>query len=107
MLTPLYTPDQFAQALTSPRPVILLWGMPGCGACQETKPVVRRYAARHTEVDAYEINVNALEELADRHHIQATPTLMVYLKGQRLARRTGALTEEQFERWMAKTVSST
>lgn len=104
MLTPIYSEQQFAAALATPHPVILLWGMPGCGACQETKPAVRRYSARHPEVIAYEINVNALENLADQHHIQATPTLMVYLKGQRLARRTGALTEEQLERWVNKAV---
>lgn len=104
MLTPIFTDEQFRLALSAPRPVLLLWGQPGCGACQETKPVVRRYATRHLDIIAYEINVNMLEQLADQNHIKDTPTLMIYINGSRVARRTGALSEEQLERWVAKSV---
>lgn len=102
MLTPLYTNEQFAQALASPRPVLIIWGMTGCGACQETKPVVRRYSMSHQDVDAYEVNVNQLPMLADAHRISATPTLMLFMGGKRAARRTGSLTEQQLERWVDK-----
>jgi len=104
MFTPIFTEEQFAAALASPRPVVIIWGQPGCPACQDTKPVVRRFATHHQDVDCYEVNVNMLEQLANQQRIQATPTLMIFRRGSRLARRTGELSEEQLERWVVKAV---
>lgn len=103
MLTPIFTEEQLAAALSSPQPVLLFWAQPGCGHCMETKPVVRRFAMRHSvDVAVFEINVNMLEDAARTHRINGTPTCMVFVRGQRVARKTGALTEEQLERWVAK-----
>ena len=101
MFQVIFNPAQFEQALARGGVMLTFWGMPGCGACQETKPVVRRFAIK-SGINAYELNVNALGELADQHRIQATPTLILFFGGKKVARRTGSLSEEALAKWVEK-----
>lgn len=70
--------------------LVLLFGMDGCGACDEFLPLFRAASARHRSVPAYAIDCERLPDVADRFDVTSTPTIFLLSRGRTLRRFEGA-----------------
>src|SRR5690606_40125308 len=80
-----------AQVLKSDKPVIVdVWG-PRCPPCQKLAPVLIDVATKHRErVHVVEICAADTDpQLLGRLDVRATPTLIIYHRGEELGRSTG------------------
>jgi thiol-disulfide isomerase/thioredoxin len=48
-----------------------------CGPCKLVKPVVFKWAEDHPEYDVKFIDIDAYPHMAETHHVQSVPTLIV------------------------------
>lgn len=73
-----------------------------CGPCRVMAPEFEHAAARlEPELRLVKVNVDEEPELAQRFQIASIPTIARLHKGREIARRAGALTAPQLERWVS------
>ncbi|MBQ9162606.1 MAG: thioredoxin [Clostridia bacterium] len=89
------TKDNFEQATTSEKPVLLDFYADWCGPCRMVSPIVDKIADEHPEFFVGKINVDDEEELARAFEIRNIPTLVVLKGGQVADKAIGVRTEEQ------------
>ena len=84
-------------------PVIVdVWG-PSCGPCKKLEPVLMDIATRYAgKVKVVEISTEAAPELLGELDVRATPTLIIYKKGEELGRMHGYRPEAWFDEMIAK-----
>ena len=88
------------QGLANANAVIIVFVMPGCGACELYKPTfiaaAERYKAR---VPAYVMDVTtpAGAQVADAYGVVATPTTMVLRRGNGAIRADGAQSPQSID----------
>ncbi len=73
---------------------------PWCAPCRSMAPEFERATQRMEP--AYRLGKVATEaqkELAARFTIRSIPTLILFRRGREIARRSGALSAEDIERW--------
>lgn len=86
--------------LRSDRPVIVDVWSPTCGPCKKLEPVLIDVATRHADrVKVVEIaTADAEPALLAKLGVRATPTLIVYDRGEEIGRQTGFRPAEWFDR---------
>ena len=67
--------DQFLK--NTSRPVVAQFHS-GCPVCQATGKHFRKAASEYTTMDFLEININSMQELAQRYNIAALPTVLIF-----------------------------
>jgi thioredoxin len=84
--------NEFYEKLRSnPRPVVVDFWAPWCLPCRAIAPVVEKLGAEYAgRVDVWKVNADEQPELLRSLRIFGIPTLIVYSKGQEIARHTGA-----------------
>ena len=62
----------------------------GCGFCRAIEPILQQVSQKlHSEVKIFRVNVPAQSELASTYQIEGTPTFVMFLNGNEIARSEG------------------
>ena len=91
------------QVLRADKPVLVDFWAPWCMPCRMMGPIVEELAEEY-EGKAYvgKINVDEEPELAQRFKVYSIPTLIVFSRGQEIARQVGVLPKEELEEMLAE-----
>ncbi len=60
-----------------------------CGPCRMLGPVVEETSSAHPEFNLYKVNIDEFPELAEKHNVQAVPTIIYFKNGQEVDRSNG------------------
>ena len=83
-------------------PLLVDFWAPWCGPCRAMAPEFERAAGRlEPRLRLVKVNVDEEPDLANRYGIQSIPTLAVFGQGKEVARRAGAMSAADLERWVA------
>ncbi len=74
-----------AHVRASHKPVLVDFATTWCGPCKLQKPILEKYAAEHPEVDIVHIDPDESPETASAYQVQAVPTLMLFVGGEKKA----------------------
>jgi thioredoxin 1 len=80
------TSDTFVQyVLQGDGPIAVEFMSYGCSFCRELEPAIQKVAQMiESKGKIFRVNVAVEQGLADTYHIQATPTLVMFLNGRTL-----------------------
>ncbi len=75
--------EQFLQALSGNKPVLVDYWAPWCGYCRRIAPAYEKIAEQYgEEVVIAKINIDEEPKLAEAQHIEVIPTLVLYKGGK-------------------------
>lgn len=81
--------DALESVLAENPAVLVLFDAPSCAVGTALEPKLRELLAREfTRVRMYEVDVTRAPALAAQHGVTATPTVVVFFKGQEHVRRS-------------------
>lgn len=91
------TADEFKQALTSGKPVLVDFGANSCLPCRQLRPVLKEIAAEYSEkAKILVIDVYKYQDLAREHKVLMLPTLVFFdSKGKETFRNVGLMEKEK------------
>jgi thioredoxin len=89
------------EVLSWPDVVLVVFWAEWCGACRILEPALNELALKKAgRLKIAKIDVDQEQSMVKQFGIKATPTLILYNKGQRLNEAKGALSLEQLEDWV-------
>jgi putative thioredoxin len=95
--------DQDVLARSNTTPVLVDFWAPWCGPCRSLKPILERAAESATgSWILLAINVDNHPDLARQFGIQSIPNVKLFWKGKAVAEFSGALSEDEFKKWMTE-----
>jgi thioredoxin 2 len=97
----------FDAVISGERPVVVDFWARWCGPCRAFAPVFTAQAAQRTDIVFAKVDTDGNPELAQRLAIRSIPTLAVFVHGDLVGRRSGALPAAEFARWVNDAVSPT
>ena len=96
-----------AHAAKSDIPVLVDFWAPWCGPCKAMAPQFEK-AASHLEptVRFAKINTDEEQQLAGRFGIQGIPTMILFRRGQEVARQSGLMNAAGIESWVQQALDA-
>ncbi|AAS50491.1 AAR125Cp [Eremothecium gossypii ATCC 10895] len=89
-VVPLTSTSALAAALAGPGLAVIDFYAVWCGPCKQLAPLLDQYAAKHTAVRFYKIDVDRFPGVAATHEVHAMPTVLFFRAGKEVARVQGA-----------------
>jgi len=91
------TEEDFKQALTSGRPILVDFGANSCIPCRQMRPILKEITTEYSEkAKILVIDVYKYQKLAQEYKIMLIPTLIFFdLKGKEAFRHVGPLEKEK------------
>ncbi len=98
--------EEFNKIINSKNISVVDFSAVWCGPCRMMAPIVMHSADKHKgEYFYYQVDIDSAENIAARQEISVVPTIVVYQKGEELGRISGYMELEDFEKFLAQTVS--
>ena len=96
------TKDNFVEeVLRSEQPVLVDFWASWCGPCHMLSPVVEELSQEHPEITFAKVNVDEAPELAQKFHVSAIPTLVLFRDGEPVDVSVGVRTKEELESFLS------
>jgi len=99
--------DFNAKVLESDLPVIVDFYSDSCVACKKLAPALGDFEDDFEDkVSVVKVNTNFDADLAADYGIMSNPTLVIFYKGDVVAKRVGAATKKELEDWFIEKYNS-
>jgi len=86
----------FDTVINDNRPVVVDFHALWCGPCKVQSPILEEVARElGDKVRVIKIDVDQNGEIAEKYHIQAVPTLMIFKNGEEKYKKSGVHTKSQ------------
>lgn len=82
-------------------PVLVDFWSPSCGPCQMMAPAYEKVAQRmEPRLRVARLNSDEAQQISAQYDIQYIPTLVLFMDGKEVARRSGAMDAVYIESWV-------
>ncbi len=87
-------------------PVLVDVFTPTCLPCRQMMPIIDKFAKdNHDTVKVMSLDASKYDKLASELRISAVPTLLLFLNGMEVGRKTGFQSEAKINSWIRETLS--
>lgn len=95
------TDEEFADIVKSKDICVVEFSASWCGPCRLMAPILEDLSDKYKgKYFFYQIDIDSAENVAARCEIKAVPTIIVYKKGEEVARTTGYQEFDEIERFL-------
>lgn len=93
--------DFQGKVLEAQLPTLVDFYSDSCVACKKLAPVLGDLEDENEDkISVYKVNVNFDLALAEKYQVTSNPTLILFVNGEEVDRRTGALSSSQLEEFV-------
>ena len=93
--------DNFDQAISNDKAILVDFFAEWCGPCKMQTPVLHKVAEEYSDkMEFGAVNVDECEDIAAKYGVQYIPTLLIFKSGELLKRAEGMKNEAQLKEWL-------